>query len=292
MILLPHGELVHIRPDSPVLELWRNGQSGAVLFYPGTMLAPGHYRLLLSELFLAGFTVAGIHLGGHGECRRRSGFVFSELLEEGLLAEEWLHANGLGPVAVCGHSQGGMLALAHAGCSRTLTAAFSISAVFPRMAEAISLTRFRPFAAWRNTVLAVLRRLAAIFPALPAPLPLYLSLRRILANRRHPLYMGRAKGRIAYPLKFLVSLFDAAIGDKPDCPYWLFNARDDELFTASLTEKVFEEIRSSAKNLIWLAGGGHMAPLNPGCAAYIARHMAATCAGLAFPLNLRIPEQV
>lgn len=291
MILLPQGRLVRIRADSPALEIWRNNHSGAILFYPGSMLAPGHYRLLLSELYFAGFTVAGIHLAGHGECLRKSGFKFEDLLEEGLWAEKWLHANGFGPVAVCGHSQGGMLALAHAGTSSSLTAAFSISAVFPRMAEAISLTRFAPFAAKRNVILSALRRLAAIAPWFPAPLPLYLSLRRILAHRRPPLLMGQAKGRLSYPLKFLFSLFDADINPELNCPYWLFSARDDELFRPVLIEKVYDMIRKSPKSLIWLSGG-HMAPLNPDCAAYIARHMAEACASLKFPLNLRTPEQV
>lgn len=291
MILFPQGRIVRIRAGSPVLEIWRNNHSGSVLFYPGSMLAPGHYRLLLSELYLAGFTVVGIHLAGHGECLRKSGFTFGDLLEEGLLAEKWLHANGYGPVAVCGHSQGGMLALAHAGASSSLTAAFSISAVFPRMAEAISLTRFAPFAAKRKAILATLRRLAAIFPWFPTPLPLYLSLRRILAHRRPPLLMGQAKGRLCYPLKFLFSLFDADIDPALNCPYWLFSARDDELFRPALIEKVFDMIRTTAKTLIWL-GGGHMAPLNPGRGAYIARHMAEACASLNFSLNLRTPEQV
>lgn len=291
MPLLPRGELVQIRKNCPVLEIWRNEQAGAILFYPGSMLAPGHYRLLLTELYIAGFTVAGIHLSGHGACHKKSDFVFNDLLEEGLLAEEWLHANGMGPVAVSGHSQGGMLALAHAGLSHRLAAAFSISAVFPRMREAISLTRFAPFAAARDKILAILRKLAAIAPRFPVPLPLYLSLSRILANRRHPLYMGPGKGRLTYPLKFLVSLFEAPISARPHCPYWLFNARDDALFSENLTKRVFDEIGTSAKSLIWLAGG-HMAPLNPDCAAYIARSIAEACASLKFPLNLGTFGQV
>lgn len=286
MGLLPAGMLVHIGEGAPILEIWKNGEAGAVLFYPGTMLAPGHYAVLIRELLRAGFAVVGIHLSGHGECVSETGFSYYSLLGEGLKAEAWLHANGFGPVAVCGHSQGGILALAHAGYSHTLAAAFAISCVFPDMDEAISLTRFAPLAKQRAKIQAIMRRIAAIFPALPLPLPFYLQIRRILAGKKEPLGMGKAKGRISYPARFLASLFEAAPSPLVHCPFALFNAVNDALFTKELTERVYERIKAREKGLVWLSDGGHMAPLNPGLAAFIARHMAQFCAGNEFPLRL------
>lgn len=279
---------VRVRPGSnaPVLEIWQNGGSGTVLFYPGTMLAPGHYSTFISALLDSGLAVAGLHLSGHGACGKKGKFVFSDLLDQGLLAEAWLLDNGFAPVAVCGHSQGGILTLAHAGASASLTAAFAISAVFPRMAEAISLTRFAPLAGRRESILAAIKRLAAVFPSLPVPLPVYLRLSQILAGKKEPLYMGREKGRVCYPLAFLASLFDAEIDSRLNCPFWLLGVDNDALFTRELTQSVFDKIDAPAKTLVRIPEGGHMAPLNPSLAQFAARHIAAACAGLGVNLNL------
>lgn len=249
------------------------------------MLAPGHYQILIKQLLAAGVSVAGLHLSGHGECQGREDYVFSDFLAQGLWAEEWLQKNGFGPLAICGHSQGGILTVAHAGVSRTIRAAFAVSAVFPEMAEAIHMTRFAPFAKQRKFILALLRRLASILPGLPVPLPLYLDLGKIVAGKKRPVLMGRAKGRISYPLKYLVSLFEANISTTIHCPIWLFNARNDEVFTESLTRSVFERIEASEKNLIWLENGGHTAPLNPDLAQFIARHIAAAAVSVGMPLS-------
>lgn len=281
------GMLVHVRPDAPILEFWGNGQSGVILFYPGTMLAPGHYKVLVAELKAAGFFVAGLHLSGHGECLAINDFVFSELLAQGLFAEAWLRSNGFTNIAVCGHSQGGILALAHACASRTLTAAFAISAVFPRMPDAIGLTRFASLAGQRQRLLRLVKQLAAVLPGLPVPLPAYLELRKILSGKKPPLHIGKTKGRSCYPLRYLASLFDADISGQVNCPFWLFNARDDALFTEGLINAVFAKIKAKSKNLVWLENGGHLLPLNPIRASFIARTMAAAAAGLGMPLNLR-----
>lgn len=286
MRLPQRSSLVRVGSAAPVLEIWNNGKAGAILFYPGTMLAPGHYSVLVTALLEAGLTVAGLHLSGHGECRRIRDFTFADLLAEGLAAETWLRRNGFAPVAVCGHSQGGILALAHAGMSVSLRAAFSISAVFPEMASAICLTRFSPLVAWRRQILSLIENIAKFVPRLPVPLPVYLKISQIIAAKRTPAFLGGAKGRCCYPLKFLTSLFNAHVGRRVNCPYWLFNARDDALFTASLIHEVFAMIDAESKTLVWLSGGGHMAPLNPGLAQFIARNIAAACAGLGMPLNL------
>ena len=106
-----------IRSGSCTLEIWPGRKAGALLFYPGTMLAPGHYQVLLSAFYRAGFTVAGIHLPGHGERRSERNFTFRTLLLAGLEAEALLRRLGYRQIAIAGHSQGGILGLAHAAAS-------------------------------------------------------------------------------------------------------------------------------------------------------------------------------
>lgn len=267
------------------LELWPKPGAGTVLFYPGTMLSPRHYRTLLAALREAGLGVAGLHLEGHGVNPHRGGFTFASLLEDGLLAERWLHEAGLGPVAVSGHSQGGILAVAHAARSATLTAAFAICAILPQMPRAIELTRFARFARERDRLERAIVRLGRALPWLPVPLAAYLSLGRVLAGHGE-LAMARGGARHTYPLGFLASLFSARIGTELNCPFRLYNARDDALFTPSLAREFFNEIHAPEKTLVWLPGGGHLAPMMPARAAFMARDAAVVCAGLGMTLRL------
>lgn len=103
---------------SVTIELWPNAGAGLMLFYPGTMLSPFQYRPMLAALHEAGFAVAGLHLTGHGLNPHAVRFSFEDLLQDGLDAEEWLRDTGFTRIAVCGHSQGGILTLAHAAASR------------------------------------------------------------------------------------------------------------------------------------------------------------------------------
>lgn len=267
------------------LELWPNPGAGTMLFYPGTMLSPRHYRTLLAALREAGLAVAGLHLVGHGVNPHRGGFTFASLLEDGLLAERWLHEAGLGPVAVCGHSQGGIFAVAHAARSATLTAAFAICAILPHMPQAIELTRFARFASNRDRLERAIVRLGRAAPWLPVPLAAYLSLGRVLAGHGE-LRMERRGSRHTYPLGFLASLFSARIGTELNCPFRLYNARDDALFTPPLALDFFNEIHAPEKTLVWLPDGGHLAPMMPPRAAFMARDAAAVCSGLGMKLRL------
>lgn len=267
------------------LELWPNPGAATVLLYPGTMLSPRQYRTLMAALRDAGLAVAGVHLEGHGVNPRKGGFTFASLLEDGLLAERWLHEAGLGPVAVCGHSQGGILAVAHAAVSNTLAAVFAICAILPQMPRAIELTRFARFARRRAGLERAIVRLGRALPWLPVPLPCYLSLRRVLAGHG-PLRLDRRGSRTTYPLGFLASLFSARIGLELNCPFRLYNARDDALFTPSLACEFLDVIKAPQKSLVWLRDGGHLAPFAPARAAYMARDAAAACAGMGMPVRL------
>ncbi|MBD5608219.1 MAG: alpha/beta hydrolase [Desulfovibrio sp.] len=268
------------------LEVWPTEDGDPILFYPGTMLAPGHYAVMLRALAEAGFTVASPHFAGHGLARRNRLDTFRSMLDECLEAAAYLR-DLYGKVAVAGHSQGGILALAQAGESPDLSASFSICAAFPHREEAIDLTRFAPLRARRERLLGTIVKLAARFPSLPIPLPFYLPLGKLLEGKREPVAMGRDEGRISYPLKFLASLFSAKLSEDLLCPYYLLSAINDGLFTRKLTETVFDAIKAPIKELIWLPDGGHLAPLNPALASFMARYMASVCSGLGFSLNLR-----
>lgn len=290
---MPHSTLrlqrLRRNGHSLALEIRPNPGAGTMLFYPGTMLSPRQYRPFMAALREAGFTVAGLHFEGHGVNPRRSGFTFASLLEDGLFAEQWLRDAGFGPVAVCGHSQGGILSAAHAGISTTLTAAFSICAILPQMPQAIALTRFARFAGHRARLKHGIAALGRILPRLPVPLACYLSIRRVLAGHRH-IRIDRRGSRLAYPLSFLASLFSARVSPRLHCPFRLYNAADDALFTPALARAFLDEIRAPAKTLVWIPDGGHLAPMDPAHARFIARDAGAVCAGLGMPLHLEIRD--
>jgi alpha-beta hydrolase superfamily lysophospholipase len=274
-----------LRLDRAALEIWSNPGAGSILFYPGTMLSPLQYRPLLEALRRAGFNVAALHLRGHGINSHRTAFSFDDLLQDGLNAEKWLQQKNYGPVAVCGHSQGGMLATAHAAASPNIVASMPISSMLPQMDEAIELTHFAPLKKYRERIQRLIQKSARLLPRLPLPIQSYLSLGRVMAGAHH-CTMNRQHIRLFYPLGFLHSLFAADIGPRLHCPLCLFNARDDALFTPQLTRRVFDRLQAPAKKLVWLPSGGHLAAMNPHLCLFIARHAAAFCAGNAFPLHV------
>ena len=267
------------------LEIWPNAGAGVLLFYPGTMLSPFQYRALLAALRQAGFAVAAMHLTGHGSNRHSTGFTFDDLLQNGLEAENWLRHAGFGPIAVCGHSQGGILTLAHAAASTEITAAFPITAVLPQSDKAIKLTRFASLAHRRKSLENCFATLARWTPRLPVPFHAYLSQRKVLSGARRTV-SSRRRARLSYPAGFLASLFTAYISPQMRCPIWLFSARNDALFTPEIIQATFDSLESSGKRLIWLPGGGHLAAMNPPLCHFIARTAAAACAGMGLPLRL------
>ena len=267
------------------LEIWPNSGAGVMLFYPGTMLSPFQYRPMLIALRQAGFAVAALHLTGHGLNRHSTGFTFNDLLQNGLDAENWLRQSGYSKIAVCGHSQGGILSLAHATASPNIVASFPITAVLPQMREAVYLTRFAALADRRQNIESAFAALARWLPRLPLPLHAYLEPRRILAGARRTV-TNRRKARFSYPLQFLASLFNTHLPTTMHCPVCLFSARNDALFTQAIIQATFDSLEAPAKRLVWISGGGHLAAMNPSLCRFIARTAAAFCAGLGLPLHL------
>lgn len=276
---LPISRLIHL-VGGAIVEVWKKSAEKCLLFYPGSLLEPGHYILLISAFYSAGFSVAGLHLAGHGKCLKSQKFTFADLVEQGRAAEEMLRARGFHKIVVCGHSQGGSLTLAHAAASKNLYAAFAIDAFFPDAPSAINLTRFSALAKHRERVIRVISGFARVFPRLPVPLPFYLSLRRVTAAKAGDIVIGDGARRISYPLVFLDSLFSAQIPRRIHCPFWLFAAKDDALFTPEIIQETFVAIEAPAKTLVWLTAGGHMAPFNPVQAQFIAGYCTAAIRGL------------
>ena len=271
------------------LEIWPNHGAGVVLFYPGTMLSPFQYRPMLMALRQAGFAVAALHLTGHGLNRHSVGFTFDDLLQNGLDAEHWLRQSGYSSIAVCGHSQGGILSLAHAAASTGIVAAFPITGVLPQMREAVYLTRFAALADSRQKIESAFSTLARWLPRLPLPLHAYLAPHRILAGARRTV-SSRRRARFSYPVQFLASLFNTHLPTRLRCPVCMFSARNDALFTPAIIQATFDSLEAPAKKLVWLSGGGHLAAMNPPLCQFTARTAAAVCAGLGLPLRLESSE--
>ncbi|SDF66074.1 serine aminopeptidase domain-containing protein [Desulfovibrio legallii] len=267
------------------LEYWPNPGAGVVLFYPGTMLSPLQYRPLILALRRAGLAVAALHHTGHGINPHRVGFTFNDLLGNGFTAEAWLRQRGHTALAVCGHSQGGILTLAHAAASPRLAAALPICAALPQQEEAIGITRFAAFARQRERIVRCTAAAARLLPRLPLPVQAYLSVRRITAGA-HGVRAPRRGARWSYPLAFLASLFQARVPPRQRCALCFFAAPDDALFTPALSRSAFALLEAPAKRLVWLPGGGHLAAMQPRVCTFLARHAAAFCAGQGLPLRL------
>lgn len=281
-------QFIKIGPDGPILECLEHALSTAFLFYPGTMIEPGHYVLFLDSLYCAGFSVYALHLAGHGKNIKSEVRCFQHMLEQGLLAQKWILRNKSEALVVGGHSQGAICVLQHGALSDAPAAIFPICACLPQQSLAIELTRFAAFADKREQILAVLKFLAKIFPHLPVPLPLYLSGRKILVNCRRPILTGKGISRISYPLKFLYSLFSSKIPEKMLSPLWLIGSRGDALFNSRIINETYKCLSAPEKSLIFLPEGGHLAILNP----WLARYCANLCACAALSLNLSLNTEV
>lgn len=263
-----------------------NLSATTVVFYPGTMAGPMYYRLLLDTLVLQGFNVVAVHPLSHGDSPRlKYLFTFDDIVQNGQDAVLWARQHTKGPVVIAGHSQGGIVALAHAlRPIAPVDAAFLLCTILPQHPRAIELTIFAPFAKWYVGLLRGISRLARWVPWLPIIVPMYLSIRKIFRGSRG---MQRPHGhmRVFYPLGFIASLFSADLTAATrqggiTCPLSLITAQTDALFTPDLMSCMWDAIKAPAKQRIVLAGGGHLVPFVPCYVAEIAAHMSARCAAL------------
>lgn len=279
-----NGTLIKISPSGPLIECFPHSGATAFLFYPGTMIEPGHYALFINALYQSGFSVYALHLAGHGKNTKKVR-DFPYMLQEGLKAQDWLLKNASSAVVVGGHSQGGICALAQGTLSDRLSAVFAFGSCLPQQPSAIEATRFAKFSAYREKILHFITFLSRLLPSLPVPLPVYLSGRKVLAGVRRPILTGEGRTRISYPIKFLASLFSYKLGQKLLCPLWLFSARGDAIFTENITRETFARISAPKKFLVSIPDGGHLAILNPWLAKYMASICACATLSLDLPLN-------
>lgn len=255
-----------------------------LLFYPGTMASPRQYEVFLEALHRQGLGTAALHFTGHGVMPHSTGFTFDTLLQNALDAEACLRARGVRRLAVCGHSQGAILALAHAAQSSALAAALPIAGCYPQQSDAILLTRFARWQAQRARLQSFIDAAARRLPRLPVPLWAYLSVPRILAGGRGMRHRT-ARQRWSYPLAFLRSLFAAQVPERARCPVHMLAAVNDALFTPDIIRHTYDLLQAPRKSLFWLPGGGHLMVFVPRMAHIAARHVAACCAGAGLRLG-------
>lgn len=282
-----------------VLSVWTHDPAATtVLFYPGTMANALCYEGLLQNLAEQGFNVVGLHPLSHGKspCLNKK-FTFDDMLQNGKDAALWASRHCSGPLVVCGHSQGGILTLAHASApipsgAPRLSAAFLLCTLLPQHPRAIELTLFRPFAPWHKKLLRAVRWLARLFPRFPVVIPCYLSILRIAKGGKDAVRVGTM--RLSYPLCFIASLFSANLHHATRkgnicCPLEIISAQNDALFSPELMRCMLALIEAPAKKCVLLSGGGHLAPFVPAYAAQIARHMAQSCTELGLGLGTTSP---
>ncbi len=283
--------IVHIKSQVPIVlsVLKRHSQAVTVLFYPGTMATPAMYPELLIALYNYGCNVVAISPLAHGKSsKNKKSFVFDDILQNGLDAQNWVKDNFSGPIVICGHSQGGILALAHSMNNNDISACFPICTLLMHREDSIEVTHFKSLRAYRNKILKILKKLSYIMPRLPIPFFAYLSIKNVIANA-YKVNAPRGECRSTYPLSFLYSLFVKDLSSKNgkiSCPVFLITAKDDMLFPLKMMNDTLDEIEAVQKKLIIIEAGGHLAATSKYYAKHIAAYIAEHCAGLGLPLYI------
>ncbi len=283
--------IVNIQSQVPIaLSVFeKDPKAVTVLFYPGTMATPHMYPTLLQELYNFGCNVVGIHPLSHGLSPKiKKNFTLDDIVQNGLDAEVWAREYFQGPIVVSGHSQGGILAVAHAMNNQNIAASFPLSTLLPHRDDAITVTHFAKLKAYRHNILNGLRILTKIMPRLPIPFVAYLSIKKIVANA-YKVYAPRSDCRFTYPLSHIYSLFSKDLSSKTgsiSCPVILITAKDDALFPLSMMQETLDEINAEQKKLIVIASGGHLAATSKYYAKHVAAYIAEECAALGLPLYI------
>lgn len=278
------------------LSVWyRHPEATTLLFYPGTMASPVMYTLLLNALWRQGLNVVALHPLSHGlsPCIKKD-FTFADIVQNGLDAGRWAREHFSGPLVVAGHSQGGILTLAHAVRDPHVQAAFPLCALIPELEGAAAVTLFRRFERHKSMLQALLRGLAFMLPTLPVPMTAYISLRNAMKGHRQVVAPSREL-RWTYPMSFVSSLFNLKLAEACapghiGCPLILFTANDDALFTLDLMRRTFACIAAPRKKLEVIHGGGHMFAVSRIFAPQVAARMAEHCAALGLPLHSFSPQ--
>ncbi len=276
-----------------VLSVLENSpEAVTVLFYPGTMSSPHMYGVILEELHAKGCNVVGIHPLSHGlSPKTQRIFTFDDILQNGKDAQAWAQNYFSGPIVVSGHSQGGILALAHAVDNPALAACFPMCTLLPQSEDAASVTRFGFLLHHKDKFLSFLRTLARVFPFLPIPFWLYLKPKHILSHA-YKVFAPSQGLRYTYPLAFISSLFNknlhaAEVKGHIHCPLFILSAKNDTLFSWTMMQNILHAVQAPQKKLIGISGGGHLCAVSRVYAKHMAAIIAAHCAGLGLPIHIQ-----
>jgi alpha-beta hydrolase superfamily lysophospholipase len=127
-LVVPDGTHLHIdrypaRSGAPI---------GSVVFLHGFTMYARPYRHVAAAFAAAGLHVTALDVRGHGLSQGRRGHVrrFTDFVDDLEAVLEWTRARGGvdAPVAVSGHSHGGLIALAHAFSGRSRVSALALGA--------------------------------------------------------------------------------------------------------------------------------------------------------------------
>ncbi|MCZ2857481.1 alpha/beta fold hydrolase [Blastococcus sp. VKM Ac-2987] len=250
-----------------VLSVW-DGEPDrpAVVFLPGTMTHPLFYEDFLDALNRAGVTAVGVHSQGHGKSPRvHRPLVFSTLVTNARDAVAWTRAEFPGRlVAVLGSSQGGVVAMALAGCGERLDAVFAHNVLDPTLPSSVGITRFPGWVSRVYPALTAAFRVGGrLLPRVPVPFDAYLDMARVARDPADAEYFYTDPlGLRAYPLGFMASLFTADLSGMTDgsihCPVTVVAGRGDPLFPLTYTQQVYGRIVAPAKELLVVDSDAHL----------------------------------
>lgn len=118
---------------------------GSVVFLHGFTMYARPYRHLAAAFAEAGLDVTALDVRGHGLSQGRRGYVrrFSNFVEDLDAVLDWTRARGApgAPLAVSGHSHGGLIALAHAFSGRSPVSALALGAPWLGLAMKVPVVK-------------------------------------------------------------------------------------------------------------------------------------------------------
>lgn len=246
------------------LSVWRGDpELPSVMFLPGTMTHPLFYEEFLDALNLAGHSVVGVHLPGHGKSPRLRGhrLTYDDLVRGALDAFAWLrHEQPDAPAVVLGSSQGGVLALAVAAEPTGAAAVLAHNVLDPALPDTVTVTRLPRWVApaYRGLrpAIGALGRLA---PSVPVPFGAYLDINRVSSDPDvTDRFYTDPLGLRSYPLGLLAGMLSADLPGPALCRVVVIAADRDPLFSLDYTEQVFARIQAPAKELVVLESDQHL----------------------------------
>lgn len=227
---------------------------GAVLLLHGFGEHSGRYETLVNPLAAQGFVVCAFDYRGHGASGGPRGHVirFEQWLDDIALVQDWYRKQGMAgsPVAVFGHSFGGLLALAYSMCRPS-----SCSAV---IAQAPLLALRYPVPLWNVAAARVLGRWRPTLALHSALDPRWLSRDEavVRAYQQDPGVHDQVTSGAYLELRRGMA---ETLGDAPrmTAPLLMLLGAADRIVSAEACETFVTRAGSSRKTLVRIPGGYH-----------------------------------